>query len=131
MEEKSYRSPVRKLRQFFRRSRDGWKRKTVSELEPRLQALATCPRSRRMKEAIVEFLSGQSAAARAGERLIGSTEVLESIIGKYKRLQSMHSGGGMTGMILSIGALMGQPSHDRIAAALQKVTNNKVWKWCS
>ena len=27
MEEKSYRSPVRKLMRFFRRSRDGWKRK--------------------------------------------------------------------------------------------------------
>lgn len=103
---------------------------TVSELEPRLQALATCPRSRRMKDAVVEFLSSQTAAARPGERLIGSTEVLESIIGKYKRLQSMHSGGGMTGMILSIGALVGQQSHDRIAEALQKVTNSKVWQWC-
>ena len=27
MEEKTYRSPVRKLMQFFHRSRDGWKRK--------------------------------------------------------------------------------------------------------
>ena len=27
MEDKAYRSPVRKLMQFFERSRDGWKRK--------------------------------------------------------------------------------------------------------
>ena len=27
MKEKTYRSPLRKLMQFFRRSRDGWKRK--------------------------------------------------------------------------------------------------------
>ena len=27
MEDKTYRSPVRKLMQFFERSRDGWKRK--------------------------------------------------------------------------------------------------------
>lgn len=103
---------------------------TVKELEPQLQPWATCPRSYRMKNAIVEFLSQQTAAARPGERLIGSTEVLESIIGKYKRLQSMHSGGGMTGMILSIGALVGQSCNDRIVEALKRVTNSKVWQWC-
>ncbi len=103
---------------------------TVPELTPRLQALAVCPRSRRMQDAIVEFLADQAAAARPGERLIGSTEVLESIIGKYKRLQSMHSGGGMTGMILSIGALVGQQSRDRILEALKQVTNTHVWQWC-
>jgi len=103
---------------------------TVKNLEPRLQALAVCPRGRRMKDAILEFLAEQTAAARPGERLIGSTEVLESIIGKYKRLQGMHSGGGMTGMILSVGALVGQPSRGRIVEALKQVTNNKVWQWC-
>jgi len=103
---------------------------TVKELDPQLQRWATSPRSRRMKNAIVEFLSQQTATAWPGERLIGSTEVLESIIGKYKRLQSMHSGGGMTGMILSIGAMVGQPCHDRIVEALKQVTNSKVWQWC-
>jgi hypothetical protein len=103
---------------------------TVTELAPRLLALAVCPRGRRMQEAIVEFLAEQSAAARPGERLIGSTEVLESIIGKYKRLQSMHSGGGMTGMILSIGALVGHWGRDRIAEGLQRVTNSQVGQWC-
>jgi hypothetical protein len=103
---------------------------TVAELAPRLQALAVCPRSRRMQEAIVEFLAEQSAAARPGERLIGSTEVLESIIGKYKRLQSMHSGGGMTGMLLSVGALVGHWSRERIAEGLQRVTNSQVGHWC-
>jgi hypothetical protein len=103
---------------------------TVAELTPRLQALAVCPRSWRMKDAILEFLSGQAAAARPGERLIGSTEVLESIIGKYKRLQSMHSGGGMTGMILSIGALVGRQSRDRIVEGLKRVTNSQVGQWC-
>ena len=48
-------------------------------------------------DSILEFVSQQASHARPGERLIGSTEVLESIIGKYKRLQSMHSKGGMTG----------------------------------
>jgi hypothetical protein len=102
----------------------------VAELAPRLQTLAVCPRSRRMRDAIVEFLAAQSAAARPGERLIGSTEVLESIIGKYKRLQSMHSGGGMTGMILGIGALVGQQSADRIIEGLKRVTNRQVGQWC-
>ena len=100
------------------------------ELRTRLDPLATCPRSGTMKEAILQFVSQQASAARAGERLIGSTEVLESIIGKYKRLQSMHSGGGMTGMILSIGAIVGPKSPDTVRAALEQVRNSEVRQWC-
>jgi hypothetical protein len=102
----------------------------AEELRPKLDRLCNGPRGARMKEAILEFISQQSRAARPGERLIGSTEVLESLIGKYKRLQSMHSGGGMTGMILSIGAIVGRRSLDALRAALSKVSNSDVWQWC-
>ncbi len=82
-----------------------------------------------MKDAILEFVSQQASHARPGERLIGSTEVLESIIGKYKRLQSMHSKGGMTGMILSVGAIVGQRTRDTVRNALEQVTNSDILQW--
>jgi hypothetical protein len=104
--------------------------RAAEELRLKLDRLPVGPRGGRMKEAILEFISQQSCVARPGERLIGSTEVLESIIGKYKRLQSMHSAGGMTGMILSIGAIVGRRSLDALRTALTTAANNHVWQWC-
>lgn len=65
-----------------------------------------------------------------GERVIGSTEVLESIIGKYKRLQSSHSKGGMTAMLLSIGAMLGKQTASHIKQALETVRTAEVATWC-
>jgi len=104
--------------------------RATEELRLKFDRLSVGPRGGRMKEAILEFISQQSCVARPGERLIGSTEVLESIIGKYKRLQSMHSAGGMTGMILSIGAIVGRRSLDALGVALSTAANSDVWQWC-
>ncbi len=40
-----------------------------------------------------------SAAARPGECLVGSTEVLESLFGKWKTLEHQESQSGITGLI--------------------------------
>ncbi len=48
MEDRQYKSPLRKLLRFFERSRDGWKRKckeakvTVKRLANRVQSLQKC-----------------------------------------------------------------------------------------
>jgi hypothetical protein len=108
----------------------GYHAAAAEKLRGCLEPLASGPAGRRMRDALVAFVSQQSSAARPGERLVGSTEVLESIIGKYKRLQSMHSGGGMTGMILSVGALVGRRSPEAVRTALEQVTNHQVGQWC-
>lgn len=100
------------------------------ELRSRLEPLATCAPSRRLRDALLEFVAQQAAAARPGERLIGSTEVLESIIGKYKRLQGLHSGDGMTRMILSIGALVGRRCQETLHQALATISNSALAEWC-
>ena len=101
-----------------------------AELETRLEPLATTPAGRRLKDALLLFVAEQSASLPAGERLIGSTEVLESIIGKYKRLQSTHSKGGMTAMLLSMGAILGRRATNTIKTALETITTDDVKKWC-
>ncbi|MFC2176274.1 hypothetical protein ACFLR1_04835 [Bacteroidota bacterium] len=100
------------------------------ELQKLLEPLATRAGGRRLKTALLRFVAEQSASLPEGERLIGSTEVLESIIGKYKRLQSSHSKGGMTAMLLSIGAIVGHKATAAIKTALQSVTTDDVSSWC-
>lgn len=100
------------------------------ELEERLKAVVITPSGQRFKDRLFEFLAGQVSPLSKGERLIGSTEVLESLIGKYKRLQSSHSKGGMTAMLLSIGAIVGKRASDTVQQALQTVSTNDVRSWC-
>jgi hypothetical protein len=111
-------------------NKEGIHRLISRDLETRLQPLATTAAGRRFKGALLSFVAEQSSALAKRERLIGSTEVLESIIGKYKRLQSSHSKGGMTAMLLSIGAMVGKQAKAEIKTALQSVTTADVITWC-
>jgi hypothetical protein len=90
--------------------RHGYHRRASRQLSARLTPLATSAPARRMRAAVLEFIKEQTCAMRSPhERLLGSSEVIESLIGKYKHLQSTHSKGGMTVMLLSFGG----SSHNR------------------
>ena len=101
------------------------------EIRMELEPIITTPAARRMCKEVLEFLTTQSSGLSEGTRLIGSTEVLESIIGRYKRLQSTHSKGGMTAMLLSIGAIVGQRSRELIQQALEQIRTSDVTDWCA
>ena len=108
----------------------GWHGAAQKELRAALKPLATGVASRRLKNRLLEFAAEQAAMAAPGERLVGSTEVLESLIGKYKRLQAMHSASGMTRTILALGAMVGRRCLDSLAQALANITNHEVSAWC-
>ena len=86
--------------------KEGYHRGAPRRLRSRLKPLATCKAGRHMRNSLLTFVGAQSSQADKHERLPGSSEVIESLIGKYKRLQSTHSKGGMTAMLLSFGAIV-------------------------
>jgi len=108
----------------------GIRRSLRDELRAHWKPLVTTPAGQRMSRAILKFVAQQSAGMSANERLIGSTEVLESIIGKYKRVQSCHSKGGMTAMLLSIGTMLGKLTPNTIKQALETIRSGDVDTWC-
>jgi hypothetical protein len=111
--------------------RHGYHRTAGHALSARLAPLATSAPAIRMRAAVLDFVTDQSRSARTpGERLLGHSEVLESLIGKYKQLQSTHSKGGMTAMLLTFGTIVSRKTHDVIQAALTSVTTRAVTKWC-
>jgi len=108
----------------------GYHRRLRSELRQKLRSLAKTPSSQKLLNEMLEFIRQQVTRLRKDERLIGSTEVLESVIGKYKRLQSSHSQGGMTALLLSIGAIVGDHSASLIQQALETISTADVTEWC-
>ncbi len=91
---------------------------------------STIPAVQRLRKQLLEFIAVESQQAREDERLLGSSEVLESIIGKFKHVAGERGQHGLTGMVLSIGALVGKQAVATVQTAMTEITTNEVWNWC-
>jgi len=107
----------------------GFHARAVAELRSELAPLATHRIAQQVREELLEFVGVQSAQAEPEERLIGHSEIIESVIGRYKRMQSTHSQGGMTAMILSIGAVVAKKTIGAVREALVAITTQNVLIW--
>lgn len=108
---------------------EGLHAKAAEELAAVLPKSAI-PAVGRLRKQLLEFVETQGQQAGEGERLLGSSEVLESIIGKFKHVAGERGQHGLTGMVLSIGALVGNLAVATVQAAMTETTTNEVWTWC-
>jgi hypothetical protein len=110
--------------------REGYHATAAESLRDRLAGLAINASAERMTADALSFVAEQSSQARRGERLLGSSEVLESLFGKYKQLQGIHRQGGMTPQLLSLGAAVGRQTIQTVRRALAAVRTRDVVQWC-
>ena len=85
--------------------RNGYHRHAAKELQRRCAPCADAGRPA-LKAGILHCVKQQSRGLKKGEHVLGCSEVLESLLGTYKRIQGTHSKGGMTGSLLNIGAAL-------------------------
>ena len=81
-------------------------------------------------ENTLAFVKEQSALAQKNEHLIGSSECIESLIGKGKRLEGQQSKSGFTRMVLGMAAAVVEPTKDYLEKALDQVKTRDVVQWC-
>jgi hypothetical protein len=87
------------------------------------------PATKDLAEELMAFVTGQSAAARPGERLPGSSEVLESILGKWKCFERQHASEGFSGSVLALPAMLRDWTEQEILAALNATPTRLVQEW--
>ncbi len=110
--------------------REGYHRAAAEQLAALLTPLsARHDSAQALVEKILGFVRDQSAAVRDEQRLVGSTECLESLIGRAKRLLGPHARHGMTRMILAAAATLADHSPDAIRTALEAVDTKAVEAW--
>lgn len=109
---------------------EGIHRRAVPELSSQLKALGGGPLSRQFRIKLLASLRQQARGCDVGERLPGSSEIIESVIGQYKHLQGERSPHGLTGMILSIAANVGQRTTTVLKTALEEINNVALFQWC-
>ena len=108
----------------------GYHEGTAEELGARLRPLVRSACGEALQEELVSFVRVESRAARPGERLPASTEILESSFGKWKSLEGEHQRGGFTSLILGYAALLSQTTREVIAAAIETTPVKAVHRWC-
>jgi len=109
--------------------REGYHADSEVQLRDRLPLVAADSLAGRLREKLLEFTQEQVARVPQGSRFPGSSEVLESIIGKYKTMQGERGQFGVTGMVLSIGAFVGRLTVDCIGTALATINGAALKDW--
>jgi hypothetical protein len=108
---------------------EGYHRAAAAELAARVgQPQSAC--AARIAVDLTAFVAEQSKFAHDDERLLGSTEVLESLFGKLKHLEGQQNRGGFTKLVLGLAASVAPTTEDFLSEAFSAVKNKDVWQWC-
>ena len=78
---------------------------------------------------LCDFVAAQESQARPGERLAGSTEILESCFGKFKQLERQQSRGGFTQLLLGFGAQLAKLTPRSVRDLLRSSGTKDVARW--
>jgi hypothetical protein len=88
-----------------------------------------CEASQAMMKGLVEHAVQSESRLAKGERGWGSTEILESLYARYKRLEGQHSKGGFTSLLAAMPALTVHWTADRVREALEQVSVQDMKDW--
>jgi hypothetical protein len=78
---------------------------------------------------LLEFVKGQCQGLKEEERWPGSTEVVETCMGKMKRLEGEQSKGGFTGLLLGLAAVIGKKDDYRTEELFKLAPIKEVRAW--
>ena len=109
--------------------RNGYCSSTAEDLKQALHDLSDTPEQELLKQELLEIVNAESSQARAGARMPGSTEILESSFGKLKEIEGDQSRSGFTSLILIWAALFGATTAEVIRRALTEVPVKLVNAW--
>jgi len=109
--------------------RHGVNADTLAALEAVWGPLSDRPGTKMVAGHMRAYARRYGSLAEQGETLVGSTEVLESSLGKLKRLQGDTAAGGFTGLVLALGALTGPSDEAEVRQALDAVPNKEAEGW--
>lgn len=107
----------------------GYSSKTVDAIQSGQARYRNFESSRQMASELLELVREQCQAIPAGVSYPGSSEVIESLIAKYKEFQGQHNRGGFTKMLLAIGTSVTEISEKILVESLLAVREIDVRQW--
>lgn len=108
---------------------DGYTIDSGSQLRQLFRGTAASPEVRRLQSRLIDFVHEQAAKAKPGERLLGSTEILESVFGRFKEFERDQRSNGLTGSLLAIAAMTGPVDAETVFDAMNTISTADVYDW--
>jgi hypothetical protein len=99
------------------------------ELSKRLDQGIASAKVLQLREQLLAFVRNESLKAKPEEHLLGSSEIIESVLGKLKRLEQNQAKSGFTGLVLSVAAVVSQTTREVVQQAMETVPTKKVLQW--
>jgi len=99
------------------------------DLSKRFDFGISSPKAIQIREQLLDFVKNESLKAKPNERLLGSSEVIESAFGKMKRLEQNQAKSGFTGLILGTAAIVSHTTQEVVTKAMETVPTRKVIEW--
>jgi len=109
---------------------EGYHAGTAEVLHRRLP-VATGEQAAQLRDELIAFVASEGAQVPEAERLPGSSEVIESLIGKGKRLEGQQSRSGFTRQVLAMAGSVVKPTREAIQAALKNIHMKTLKSWCA
>ena len=98
-------------------------------LEDSLMSLKLCPRANQLACDLIDFVEEEGSKVPAGKRVIGSSEIIESLFGKHKYI-SARGPKPMGRLILSMASRVGQrPTEALVETAFELVKEKDIDIW--
>lgn len=101
------------------------------ELKDLMVFMANTDRAKKVQELLLAFVEEESSKAKPDERLLGSSEVIESVFGKLKAIEQDQAKSGFTNLLLSAAAIVSKTTEDVVEKALKTVRTKEVLDWCN
>lgn len=92
---------------------------------------ARSAQARQLRADAIAFVASESEKVPAGQRLPGSSEVIESLIGKGKRLEGQQSHSGFTRQVLAVAGSVVKLTHEFVQSALKSIGMKHLKAWCA
>ena len=102
---------------------------SLQDCRAMLEELALGARLHRYASGIHQYLDEVGSKLRPGERLLASSDIVESLFGKYKFMVDRSPQQAITRLVLSIGALVSKRTPELVRQALETVKMEAVEEW--
>jgi hypothetical protein len=101
----------------------------TDKLQVELDNIGGTNRIEKFKENLLSSVLTDESKVHIGETLLGSSEILESLFGKYKNIEQEQASSGFTKLILSIPAVVAETTTTIVNAAMEHVKIKEVNQW--
>ena len=109
----------------------GYSQETIKILKRKGAGVPSSKRSREFFLEILNVVEEEAKKVPEGSRLLGCTEVLESVFGSFKQMEKNHASSGLTSLVLSLPAILGSLTEEVIKDAMEKISVEDLQEWIS